>query len=1231
LIASRRLFSHSLRFSLLAVCLLIQPLFFAHAQSATTGAIGGTVSDAGGALLPAATITVKSLDTGVTRTVKSNSSGEYRVSELEPGTYSASFTVEGFETYQANAIVVTVGSLSPLSAVMKPGSVTNSIVVTAEAPLLHSESSDISTALDQASIDNLPINGRRWSTFALLTPGVVNNSDGFGLLSFRGISFLLNNNTVDGADDNQAYFSEARGRTRVSYAITQAAIQEFQVNTSNYSAQYGRSAGGVINTVTKSGANQMRGELFFYDRDLDLGGAVNPYTLLTVPVTGGGYNQVPYQPTDWRKQWGFGMGGPLRHDKIFWFYAYDQVRRNFPGTGRAHDPNDTFAISNATLPSTETCTGTGSSIHAFTATGSPTYSTEGDYSSCALAAALGVNFQAGSAYYQQGLGLVSSYLGTVPRVLDQVINLPKVDFQINERNRLSLMYNRMRDSSPNGFQTQTSVFYGRGSFGNDFVKEDFGIARLTSQLSNTLLNEALVQYGRDFEYTMADTPLPNELTPTITPSSTLYGKPAETTIGYEFQQGFNIGKNEDLDRGADPDERRLQLLDGLTWAYRKHNIKAGLEFNRALDYVNNLYDGNGNYSFDYSYDFISDYLHATTGLGGTGYTPLYYSYGQAFGNPVGEIATREYAGYVTDDWRIRPTLTLTLGARYEYEYVPPNPTPNTGNPALVAAFAGTSYAAGIGTGALPQTADRPDDRNNIAPRIGFSWNVFGNNKTTVRGGYGMYFGRIINSNILQTYLESGATNAQINLTSSGGNTSSLYAGHCGPTFPNLVNSMTDVYNCFAGKMTTGTPSVPVSPLGALSTPTPPTTTVAYLDPHMQNPQVHEADLAIERDLGRNTVLAVTYMASFGRELPRAIDTNFSLSATGAYTFTITAPTVASGTTSYGVSATSTPSYSSTTWPIPPQTGYVTQPHGGMTVPFAAGQTFSTKVFLQPVGTAKSTRPNPAYGEILDVKSDVNSSYNALAVQLNHRYENGFSLMTNYTWSHALDDNPYLSTVVPSYNALDPTNLKLEHGNSSLDVRQRFVFAAVYQPQTHFHGLKDKIIGGWRIAPMVQVQTGLPFTPYVSGSVSAWSSTNTSGLTVPVGTDGCTLSAVTATGSGVCAVNPAYGGLNGSGSTADRLPWIGRNSFNYPKTIVVDSRLGKNFYIKVPHFDSLRFELFGEVFNALNHQNITVIEDEAYTLSGTNLTPYAAFGTYTNSNSNWAYSSRQMQIAARLHF
>lgn len=253
-------------------------------------------------------------------------------------------------------------------------------------------------------------------------------------------------------------------------------------------------------------------------------------------------------------------------------------------------------------------------------------------------------------------------------------------------------------------------------------------------------------------------------------------------------------------------------------------------------------------------------------------------------------------------------------------------------------------------------------------------------------------------------------------------------------------------------------------------------------------------------------------------------------------------------------------------------------------------------------------------------------------------------MTNYTWSHALDDNPYLSTVVPSYSALDPTDLQLEHANSSLDVRQRFVFAAVYQPLTHFHSVEDYLLGGWRIAPIIQAQTGLPYTPYVSGSTGAYNQlSNPTGLWVPSGTEigsatcGSTATpaqSIVITGQPTvqgCPLTPAYKGLNGSGSSADRLPWIDRNTYNYPKTAVYDLRMGKNFYLPGRFFEGTRLEFFAEMFNVMNHQNITGVNDEAYTLKGTALTPYTSFGVYTNSNSNYTYSPRQMQIAARFHF
>jgi hypothetical protein len=1159
----------------LAAALLAVFTLGAAAQSSTAGAIGGTVTDSSGALLPGTVVTVTSVDTGAVKTAKANANGEFHVDDLVPGTYTASFSADGFETTVENAITVTVGSLSSVTPKLKTGAIADKVEVTDENPLLHTQDSAISTTIDQTQIDNLPINGRRWSDFARLTPGVVSNSQGFGLLSFRGISYLLNNNTVDGADDNQAYYSEARGRTRTAYSIPPTAIQEFQVNTSNYSAQYGRAAGGVINTVTKSGGNTYHGELFFYDRDNDLGGATNPYTLLSVSNGNGGYNSVPTKPTDWRKEWGGTVGGAIVRDKLFWIYTFDQERRNFPGISRPSDPNDFFAPSNATLPATETCDPTKNSSSGFTTT-ALSFTAEGDYNSCLIAALYGVSFEAGSAYYQQGLGILQSFTGYVPRRQDQVINLPKLDYQINDRNRLSLIYNRMRYSSPSGLYSQASENEGPSGWGNDNVKEDFGIFHLSSVLSNSVVNDAIIQYGRDFEFDYQSKPIPNE----VPLSHNSFGAAPGTQIGYYFQSGTYAGANPDLTRYADPDERRLQLLDGITWSKGKHVAKAGLEYNKVSDYEKNLYNGNGSYSYDWTYNFIADYLHATTGVGGPGYAGgtggTYYTLSQAFGNAAAEITTREYAGYLTDDWRIHPRLTITVGVRYEYEYVPPSPTPN-------------SALNGTGIAAFANSYNRPDDRNNVGPRVGFTWNAYGDGKTILRGGYGMYYGRIINSNILQTYLESGGANAQTNYSNIYSTATYTPGGATSPVpcaiFPAILATAAQAQTCG------------LSP------------NVAFFGTHMQNPQVHEADLAIEQNLGHNTTFGITYMMSLGRELPTGIDTNYNPGATGYGSFAV--GNVGCSSTSYPISTSAEAPTGLCNYPLPPATGYTVLPHGGKTPP-PPPPGFQEKFFLNTKSVLDSS-----YNQMIRVQSSVNSSYNALAFQLDHRYQHGLSLLTNFTWSHALDENPYESTVVPSYNLSDPTNPHADYGNSNTDVRMRYVGAVVYEPQTHFHGIEQQVLGGWRIAPLVQLQTGLPYSATIS-------STSFKKVTLTNGTTATLLGS----------------GINGSGSGSTRIPWQDRNSFNYPKTAVFDLRLGKNFYLPtIRNMAGMRLELFAEVFNVMNHQNITGVTTEAFTLQDATppvailqtLSPYNQFATYTNSNSNYTYSDRQVQVAARFHF
>src|SRR5215813_12642040 len=291
--------------ALCVVCFLAAALSFA--QSTTDGAIGGTVFDKTGAVVPGAKIVVHNNGTNAEQTVTGDGSGSYRISGLQPGRYTVTITGGGLAPYKAEQVIVEVGSVTDLSPHLQVGGTSETVEVTAEAPQINYTSPDFANTLDQTAVSNLPINGGRWSNFALLTPTVVSNSAGFGLLSFRGISSLLNNNTVDGADNNQAFFSEERGRTRIGYSTPKEAVQEFQVNTSNYSSEYGRSAGGVVNTVTKSGTNAIHGSGYFYDRD-NVWGAANAFTQIAVQSTPGGpFNLVNFKPTDWRKMAGFGV------------------------------------------------------------------------------------------------------------------------------------------------------------------------------------------------------------------------------------------------------------------------------------------------------------------------------------------------------------------------------------------------------------------------------------------------------------------------------------------------------------------------------------------------------------------------------------------------------------------------------------------------------------------------------------------------------------------------------------------------------------------------------------------------------------------------------------------------------------------------------------------------------------------------------------------------------------
>jgi hypothetical protein len=779
------------------------------AQSNVTGAIGGSVINPNKEVVPGASVTVRSVDTNKEDSTTTDDTGRFRIANLQPGSYAVTINAPGFSPFNQPQVVVEVGRVTELDVPLAVGEVTGSVEVTGEAPVINTSQQDFSTNVNQTSINELPINGRRAPNFVLLTPGAVPDGD-FGLISFRGVSGLLNNSTVDGGNNNNAFFAEEAGRTRISSSISQAAVREFQVNTSNYSAEYGRAAGGVINTVTKSGTNDFHGQLFWYRRD-NKWGARNPRGFN--PQTG-----AALKPVDKRDQFGGAIGGPIVKDKAFFFFSYDQQKRDFPGIAQFDSGTFLNTINTSSLT------------------------------------ARGVS----QAQIDSTRAFILSLTGEVPRTQDQTLILPKLDWNINDSNSFSFTYNRLRSESPAGVQTQPTVTRGRSSFGDDFVNIDYAIFRLSSVLTPTLLNEARVKIGKEDLFQFSTAPLPGE------PTTGLNGRSPSVAI----TGGLTFGKPNFLERLHNPLEKNFQAVDNVSLSRGNHSFKFGVDYLRTRDLLDNLFQEGGVYAYNNINDFIFDYANFTSGgairnmvptvaLPNLGVCPqitasttpststrragqCYTSnYAQGFGIHGAEFDTTDFAFYIQDDWRWSSRLTVNLGLRYEVELLPDAQFPNP---------------------LFAQTGQLPNDKNNFGPRGGFAYDLTGDGKTSVRGGMGLYYGRLINSTISNAITNTGIDRAQLQV--------SLAATATGaPIFPNVVPA----------------PAAIANPTGAHI----PGSSIVVLEPDIHLPMIFQGDFIVEREIARNTLVSASYITSRGRFLPTFINKNLS-PATGVQTLTVTA-------------------------------------------------------------------------------------------------------------------------------------------------------------------------------------------------------------------------------------------------------------------------------------------------------------------------------------------------------
>lgn len=650
-----------------------------HAQNAiSTGSISGQVTDNSGAVVVGATVTADNVAAGVNLTTKTNSTGFYSFQSLPVGVYNIRVSESGFKTTNINSVQVQVGQNTAGNAVLQVGDLTQSVTISAEAPLLRTTESTVSTVVNQNLIENLPLSGRRYTDFVLLTPNT--NADGdFGLVSMAGQqggadSGYANGNgsnsfTVDGASASSNYFGEARGRTRVPYVFGEQSIQEFQVTDNPYNAAYGGAGAGFVNTVTKSGTEMFHGDAFYYNRNSGVGNANDSIDKA---------NGVP-RPLDVLQQFGADLGGPIVHSKAWFYFDYEQQRRKQPisvinsAFSVLSDLNNlqaNFGVPNGTtLPSPNA-----------------PYPVPGSFS--AAPAPSDPNF---SAYVQQvanALGAIERNLGLRARRADNLSFFPKVDWQASANDHVTILYNYSRFNSPGGEITFNPVAtFGDESLSNNFVRDHHVSAHWTHSFTPSFLNDASVSYLRDQQLS--------------TPSGI-----APSTLGQiEFFSPtfFELG-NPNFSQGNNQ-ESQWEINDHITYITGRHTLNFGFDFDRT--HVSDFFPGN----FDGTYAFTSPENFA---LG------RYTFFTQAGGNPTFPFSFPYYGFYAQDKFQIMKSLTLDFGLREDFQVFPqPKPNTTTGDPLV-----------GKLTGQFPNQYSR------IAPRIGFAYQPF--SKTVVRGGFGFF-------------------------------------------------------------------------------------------------------------------------------------------------------------------------------------------------------------------------------------------------------------------------------------------------------------------------------------------------------------------------------------------------------------------------------------------------------------------------------------------------------------
>lgn len=1114
---------------------------FAQTQS-NAADLTGTVTDPNGAVVAGATVTARNPATGISRTVTANDEGVYQLIALPPGDYEVTAEADTFKKTVISPVKLTVGQSAELTIQLEIGA--GDIVVTVSGdsvPLVETARTSVSNTIDQERIENLPVNERSATGFALTISTVGRDNgrpvgpaptSGLNIGGQRGRSTQVN---VDGADFTDNSVNAARS------TVSQEAVQEYQVTTNSYLPEFGRATGGIVNVVTKSGTNQFSGNVFGFIRHKSIQSR-NPFAPV---IDGDPDKKAPYT----RVQYGFTLGGPVIKDRAFFFFSFEQRRRQESGfftgdvIGRDSSGAATSSVTIPVIPGlnplARTFTGltpaqatyvngllaagtaaavcTARTYAFFASVGSSTALNGGsglispnDGSGCPaispiLPGVIGNRFLLSGAPVpltrnSDGQFVAFRPLSQLARIFPisegTTYNSLRYDHLITEGHQFTMRfgYNPSRIS---GIQDESqNQTLGQNDYSRTGIQtlEDVSFsASLASVLPRNLINEAYFSFGkRDATF---DSQVPS--------------------VAHQIAGTGFIGSNPFSP--VDRTETRFQIRDNITIPTGDHQIKFGGDFNWIN--VNASFELNFPALFNFSQQSCSSLI---TGCTGPAFTPI-QTYGlgfpsvfiQGFGNPNSAIRNRPIAFFAQDTWKMFKNFTVNYGVRYDIELTDEfEPTPFR-DP--LTGITLTAQDIQTAQDALNVTQGFPRDKNNIAPRLGFAWDVTGDSKTVLRAAIGMFYDHPLLAVAFNSDIGDGSQQQQSTLLPIGGpsptalfNAFQVFHGTVVPGLtPGVAPSAQYLQGFQRFNPSNFTGFGPILPF------------TLHVGKDFEYPYAIQGNLAIERQIGSDMAVSASYITVNARHLAHPQDVNnvqSNLLIENFRRFAGRAPNNLTEAAFFSLPTTCTapavcpPGF---TVVVP---GFIGRNGLGQTVvsPIAANffrklgpNYFFVKALTgldKPVfdallaGSLRTPGPINPYADVNAQLSDGNSSYNALNLEVKKRFSSNIQFLASYTWSHSIDDSSDLQTLLKPQDNL---NFRAERSDSLFDQRHRFVFSGVISSpenwSTDESGFR-RFMSGFTVSPIIEFSSGRPFNILAVGDANGdFQSTNERPSVLPDGT------------------------------------------------------------------------------------------------------------------------------------